>query len=65
MSRIEKLIAEDEAIREARSRLLKREMRLMEKLQGHRGEVALVDGVVYAISYDDDPKIRYVGELVE
>lgn len=63
MSKIEKLIAEDEAIRAARTRLHKRELRLVKKLQAHCGEVALVDGVVYTISYDDHPKIRRVGEV--
>ena len=63
MSTLEKLLAEDKAIKKAMGRLYRRKDKLSKRLQDHRDAVILVDGELYKVSSATHPEIEYVGEL--
>ena len=63
MSKLEKLVTEDKAIRNARARLVKRERKLTNALKQYRGDLIRIDDEVYCVTLLEDPSIMYVGEL--
>ena len=63
MSKLEKLVAEDKAIRNARTRLVKRERKLTNALKQYRGDLIQIEDEVYCVTQLDEPSIMYVGEL--
>ncbi len=63
MSKLEKLVAEDAAIRKAQDRLAKRKRKLTLALKQHRGDLIQIEDEVYCVTKLDDPSIMYVGEL--
>jgi hypothetical protein len=63
MSILEKLIAEDMAIKKAMGRLHRRQDKLSKRLQDHRGVVVVINGSAYRVNDDTYPKIEYVGDL--
>jgi len=63
MSKTEKLVAEALAIKKADERLRVRRRRLVKKLQDCRGEIIIVDGVIYQVSEDEYPDIALIGDM--
>jgi hypothetical protein len=63
MSKLEKLVTEDKAIRNARARLVKRERKLTNALKQYRGDVIQIEDEVYCVTKQEYPSITYVGEL--
>ncbi len=63
MSKTEKLVTEALAIQKADERLRARRRRLVKKLQDCRGEIVIVDGVIYQVSEDEYPDITLIGDM--
>ena len=63
MSKLEKLVIEDTAIRRARVRLAKRERKLTLALKQYRGDLIRIEDEVYCVTQLEEPSIMYVGEL--
>ena len=63
MNKLATLIVRDAAIDKAEYKLRIRKRNLAKSLQGHRGEIAVVDGVIYQVTDVDRPRIIRIGEL--
>lgn len=63
MSKLEKLVIEDKAIRSARVRLVRRERKLTNALKQYRGDLIQIEDEVYCVTQLEEPSIMYVGEL--
>jgi hypothetical protein len=63
MNKLVVLIARDAAIDKAEYKLRVRKRNLEKNLQDHKGEIAVVDGVIYQVTDVDRPRIIRIGEL--
>ena len=63
MSTLEKLVAEGASIYKAEQRLRKRKARLEKNLEAYRGDLAIVDDVVYQVRGCDKLYIVKVGHM--
>ena len=63
MSKLAVLISMDEAIDKAEYKLRVRKRKLAKSLQDHRGELAVVEGVIYQVTEVEYPRIIRIGEL--
>ena len=65
MGKLTTLIVRDAAIDKAEYKLRIRKRNLAKSLQNHKGEIAVVDGVIYQVTDVDYPRIIRIGELPE
>ena len=65
MGKLATLIVRDAAIDKAEYKLRIRQRNLAKSLQNHKGEIAVVDGVIYQVTDVDYPRIIRIGELPE
>ena len=65
MGKLATLIVRDAAIDKAEYKLRIRKRNLAKSLQNHKGEIAVVDGVIYQVTDVDYPRIIRIGELPE
>ena len=63
MGKLATLIVRDAAIDKAEYKLRIRKRNLAKSLQNHKGEIAVVDGVIYQVTDVDYPRIIRIGEL--
>ena len=63
MSKLEKLVAEDTAIRKAEHRLRLRRMKLEKGLQDYRLDIVIVDDVIYQVTDCEQPAIMLIGNV--
>jgi len=63
MSKIEKLVTESMAIQKADDRLRIRRRKLVKKLQDCRGDIVIVDNVIYQVTEDEYPHVVRIGDM--